>query len=158
MRDEAEAKYRAYLDISGGGATNTQELYIVLMNLILLTKSATEMLDFVWRAIDLRSHRLEAPFAFLRRWRAEGRPVTQQIYAIASFTREREPPPTGGDLFVNPEVYKWGIDDELAIVAFQTGHYREALEASMRCILGAPTEEMRASALRNAQAAKAKGG
>jgi hypothetical protein len=59
---------------------------------------------------------------------------------------------------VTPEVYKWGIEDELAIVAFQTGHYREALEASMRCILGAPTEEMRASALRNAQAAKAKGG
>jgi tetratricopeptide (TPR) repeat protein len=153
MRDEAEEKYRAYLDLSG---TNVQERYIASMNLSMLTKSPVEMLELVWRAIDLLPHRAEAPFSFLRRWRAEGRPVTQQIYAVATFVKGREPRKAGVDLFVNPDVYAWGLDDELAIAAFQTGHYRESMEASLRCIPGAPTEEMRLSALRNAQTAKEK--
>jgi len=153
MRDEAEEKYRAYLDLSG---TNVQERYIASMNLSMLTKSPVEMLELVWRAIDLLPHRAEAPFSFLRRWRAEGRPVTQQIYAVANFVKGREPRKAGEDLFVNPDVYAWGLDDELAIAAFQTGHYRESMEASLRCVLGAPTEEMRLSALRNARAAKEK--
>jgi hypothetical protein len=79
-------------------------------------------------------------------------PPTQQIYAIAAAIPNRVPPP--GALFTNPAIYAWGLDDELAVVAFATKHYDEAYEASIRCVLNTEHPVLRQNAIRNAKAAK----
>jgi hypothetical protein len=58
------------------------------------------------------------------------------------------------DIFVNDEVYAWGMDDELAITAFATKHYQESHDASLRCVLAEVPAEMRENAMRNARLAK----
>jgi hypothetical protein len=75
------------------------------------------------------------------------------MYAIAAAIPNRVPPV--GALFTNPAIYAWGLDDELAVVAFATKHYDVAYEASIRCVLSTGHPVLRENAIRNASAAKA---
>ena len=124
---------------------------MVLVNLIALTTDQQDQIDLAWRAVELCPWRIEAQFTLLQRRRVAGAPATQQSYALAAVTKNRTPRPD--DLFATPAVYEWGMDDELAVVAFATGHYREAYDALMRCVLNAPTPEMQQNAMKNARAA-----
>ena len=145
--EKAQLYYRNNLDISGGW---DQERYMTLVNLILLEKDDAERRRLTWMAINLCPERLEAQYTYLTMHRSAELEPTQEIFAIASFTKGRKMEPS--DLFVTPYIYEMGMDDELAIVAFKTGHYREAYEASTRCMIVAP-EPLRTVALKNAQAA-----
>jgi tetratricopeptide (TPR) repeat protein len=149
-RPEARRYYERYLDVSGGW---DQERYMVLVNLIALTDDQQDQIDLAWRAVELCPLRLEAQYTLLQRRRLAAAPATQQMYALAALVKNREPRPD--DLFTTPAVYEWGMDDELAVVAFATGHYREAYDALMRCVLNAPTPEMQQNAMKNARAAAA---
>ena len=146
--DKARESYQRYLDLSGGW---DQERYISLLNLIELAATDEERLRLTWAAIELCPERLEAQHAYLRSRRTCGLPITQQCYAIAALTKNRVQEKT--NLFVLPQIYNWGMDDELAITAFATRRYRESYEASMRCVMTAPDPLMRESALKNAKAA-----
>ena len=140
--------YRRYVDLSG---QSIQERYVSLLNLISLVQDQEEKLRFTWTAINLCPDRLDAPYIYLKQRRATGLPVTQQCYAVASIVKNRRISPL--HMFAMPAVYEWGMDDELAIIAFASGHYREAYEASTRCIMTAPTDDMRANAAKNAKTA-----
>ena len=148
-KEDAVRYYKRYLDLKG---TWVQERYIVLVNLINLVSDDAECLRYVWEAIDAMPDRLEAQYSYLRKRRAAGLPITQQSYAIASITKNRKV--TLSDIFVNDEVYAWGMDDELAITAFATKHYQESHDASLRCVLAEVPAEMRENAMRNARLAK----
>ncbi|NBO26450.1 MAG: hypothetical protein EBU96_06610 [Actinobacteria bacterium] len=142
--------YREYVDGSGGWI---QERYMSFVNLIELVTDQDEKLRLAWRAVEIMPNRLEVQYALLKGRRLAGLAATQQIYALASVVTNRK---VAEDmLFVNPAVYAWGFDDEFAVVAFATGHYRESYDASLRAALGAPTTEMRDNALKNARAALA---
>jgi tetratricopeptide (TPR) repeat protein len=142
--------YRRYLDLSGCGES-IQERYVSLFNLISLVQDQEEKLRLTWTAINLCPDRLDAPYVYLKQRRAAGLPVTQQCYALASIVKNRKISPL--HMFAIPAVYEWGMDDELAIVAFATGHYREAYEASARCMMIAPSADMRENAAKNAKTA-----
>lgn len=150
-RDRARRIYERYLDVSGGW---DQERYMVLVNLIGLVTDEQDQIDLAWRAVELCPWRLEAQFTLLQRRRHDGRAPTQQMYALAAATKNRTSRPD--DLFATPAVYDWGMDDELAVVAYGTGHYQEAYDALMRCVLNAPTEALRANAITNARVAAAR--
>jgi hypothetical protein len=145
----ARRYYQRYLDVDGGW---DQEKYMTLVNLIGLVETQEEKLAFVWQAIELCPDRLEAQYGFLKQRRAANLPFTMQMYAIAAASANRTPDKSW--LFVTEAVYDWGIDDELAVVAFATKHYRESYEASIRCALKAPEQTMRENALNNARRAK----
>jgi tetratricopeptide (TPR) repeat protein len=148
-REEARRVYGAYLDLSEGVGWN-QERYMAIVNLIGLEDDSQDQMDLAWKAVELCPDRLEAPYTLLRRRRLEGRPVLRQTYALASVCRNRK---VAADwLFATPAVYEWGMDDELAVVAFALGHYQEAYDAAMRCVLNGPAET-RENAMRNARAA-----
>ena len=151
QKDKAIATYKQYLDLSG---TWIQEQYMAIVNLLGLLSDTdeNEKIRLVWRAIDLCPDRAEAPFTLLRDRRAAGLPITQQIYAIATAVTNRKP--GTGLLFMNPAIYEWGLDDEVAIVAFATKHYQVAYEAAVRCILGAEHPTLRENAIKNAKAAR----
>jgi glycosyltransferase involved in cell wall biosynthesis len=148
--ETAVGHYRRYMDLSGCGES-IQERYVSLLNLISLVQDQEEKLRLTWTAIDLCPDRLDAPYLYLKQRREEGLPVTQQCYAVGSIVKNRTISPMY--MFAMPAVYEWGMDDELAIVAFATGHYREAYEASTRCMMTATTADMRANAAKNAKSA-----
>lgn len=141
---QAEQYYRMYADASGG---SQMEKYMSLVNLISFVTDPAEKIALAWRAVELAPERLEAQYSVLRSRRMAGLPATQQVYALGATNQNRK---TAGILFINPTVYAWGFDDEFAVIAFATGHYREAYEASVRVALSAPTTEVCEHALRNA--------
>jgi glycosyltransferase involved in cell wall biosynthesis len=148
-KQESIAYYRKHLDLSG---TWIQERYLSLVNLIGMVEDFDEQLRLGWMAVELCPERLEAQYSVLRNRRVAGQSTRiQQIYALGSVTANRKV--TEGHLFVNPSIYSWGMDDELSVVAFAAGHYRESYEASMRTALNAPAAEMREHALNNARKA-----
>ena len=149
-KEKAATLYKQYLDLSG---TWVQEQYMAIVNLLDLLTDEDENIRLAWASIELCDDRVEAPFTFLRNRRLASLPPTQQIYAIAAAIPNRVPP--AGALFTNPAIYAWGLDDELAVVAFATKHYDEAYEASIRCVLNTEHPVLRQNAIRNAKAAKA---
>ena len=148
QREPARRYYQRNLELSGGW---DQERYMTMVNLISLVDSQEEKLRLTWAAIELCPDRLEAPHAYLHQRRILQLPHTQQSYAIASIVRNRTT--SSMNLFTIPAIYEWGMDDELAVVAFATKRYRECYDASMRCVLRAPEAQMRENALTNAKAA-----
>jgi len=138
--------YRLYVDSSGGWP---QERYMAYVNLIELVEGHAEKLALAWRALEVAPTRLEVQYAVIKSRRLAGLPVTHQIYALAAATTNRKV--GAGIIYVNQAVYDWGFDDEFAVVAFATGHYREAYDASIRAALGVPTAVMRENAMNNAR-------
>jgi hypothetical protein len=150
-RPAAVENYRRYLTLPDT-ITTVQERYIVLMNLIQLLDDPNERLAMAWQALELCPDRCEVPFAVLRAHRQTGAAPTQQLYALAATVQNRR---VGGDMmYVNPAIYEWGMDDELAVAAAATGHWQTAYDASLRCAIAAPVPEMRLNALTNAKLAK----
>jgi hypothetical protein len=151
LKTEAIATYLRYIDLSG---TWAHERYMAYVNLITLTTDTSKHMAWAWAAVELCPQRLEAQFTVLTIRRQKGIVPTQEAFALATVSKNRKVD-TGG-LFVNPAIYEWGMDDELAVIAFATGHYQEAYDASIRCALSAPVAEMRENALKNARNAKEK--
>lgn len=149
--EQAARYYRMYVDSSGGWE---MERYMSFVNLISIVSDPAEKIALAWRAVEVSPNRLEAQYTVLRSRRAAGLPATQQVYALAATVQNRD---IHADIiFVNPLVYSWGFDDEFAVVAFATGHYREAYEASVRVALAAPSAEIRENALKNAALSRAR--
>lgn len=145
--EEARRYYQRNIDVVGGW---DQERYITLMNLIILTGDNDVRKQLTWQAIGLCPERLDAQYTYLNMRRTAGLEPTAECYAIATFTKNRKVGST--DLFVMPHIYEWGMDDELATVAFKTGHFRKAYKAAIRCLMIAP-ESLCANALKIARAA-----
>jgi hypothetical protein len=148
---DAAHYYRQYVEkgVANPQSTNTQELYIAMMNLIALSDSAEEQLRIAWAAVELCPTRLEVGYTLMRIWRISGRRPTQQIYALAAACTDRKIHPAWP--YVNPDVYAWGYDEEFAVLAHSTGHHQAAYDAFMRCAVKGPTAEFRENIVRNAK-------
>lgn len=157
MRSAAVINYRRYVELPyepTSTSPSLQERYIALMNLIQLIDDPVEQLALAWRAVELAPNRCEVPFSVLRAHRLAGHPPSQQLFALGAVVENRIV--DSNMMYVNPAIYEWGLDDELAIVAFATRHYEEARAASLRCAFRAPVTEMRINALNNARLAEEK--
>jgi len=142
---EAQRYYKQHIDLSG--SSWAQESYMSLVNLIGLSSDVSEIMNYGWRALELCPDRLEASYFLMNRLRLLGHKPTQQLFALGAVVKERKA--SRSSLFVNQAIYKWGYDDEFAVVAFATGHYTESYAASTRCAINAPAAEMRENALKN---------
>lgn len=148
---EAAKYYRQHVALSGSPAWS-QETYMSLVNLIGIRSDPVELMAYGWAALELCPDRLEASYFLMNRLRLLGHKPTQQLFALASVTKGRKM--NRASLFVNAAVYEWGFDDEFAIVAFATGHYKESYAASARCAVNAPAPIMRENALKNLKIAQ----
>jgi predicted RecB family nuclease len=119
------------------------------MNLIALTSDENEQFRYAWAGVNLFPDRLEVPYALFSQRRREKRPITQECFALSTITKNRVINPAYS--YSIPDIYAWGFDNERAVIAAETGHNQEAYEASMRCAVNAPMEEMRQLARRNAE-------
>jgi len=149
---DAQLWYQKYLDISGGWG---QERYIACMNLINMVSNKERIMKLAWLGMELCPERLEIQTSTFIRFVKEQWPNTQELYALMILTKNRKP--KEGWLFTNLQIYSHMFDDMVAVVAFQTGHYKEAYDASI-CVALHPdiTDEQRLKALANARDAQAK--
>lgn len=145
---EAIHYFQKYLSLG-----DVTERYVVYLNLILLTAEPSAQLALAWSAIELQPLRLEAGFAIMQKWRGAGIAPTQQLFALAASCTNRTL--QSGWSYINPVIYASEYDNELGIVAFNTGHYKEAHKAFTRCAMGCANAELRERAVRNALVAKA---
>lgn len=150
---EAAHYYRKYLGCDSA-KTPVHERYMAHVNLIIMTKDLTEQLQLAWSALELCPTRLEAGFTVMQQWRLAGKAPTQQLYALGAAISNRVAAPEWP--YTNPMIYAVGYDDEFAVVAFNTGHFKEAYDASVRCVLGASDPAAREKAVQNVAAAKAR--
>ena len=151
MREEAAARYREYLTMPGA---TQQEKYLSIMSLIDLVTDPEELTRLAWNGIELVPSRLEVPYLYLVRWRSEERPMGYQQFAIATVLKGRKPADT--DVFVNPGIYAWGLDNEIMGVAGSVGRWDVVKDAAVRCVVHMPTADMRAAATQRIRLADGK--
>jgi glycosyltransferase involved in cell wall biosynthesis len=151
---EAIHYYRKYIELKESDGATLHERYMAYVNLINMVTDPIDQVDLAWTAIDLCPDRLEAPYTLVTRRRKADLGPTQQIYALASICKNRSPKTEWP--YVNPLVYTVGFDDEFAVVAFNTGHFQEAYDATMRCVLNTEDPDARAAAIKNARVCKAR--
>ncbi len=115
-----------------------QEVYISMMNIIQFTEDKDEAMKYAWDSIEVCPHRVEAIYGLLQKWRIKNYTPTQQLYAIAKYTKNRA---FGkDDLFTVKEVYAWGMDFETAILACTLGDFNTARKLFGRVIMFGPEE------------------
>jgi glycosyltransferase involved in cell wall biosynthesis len=136
--------YTAYTKMQNA---DIMEKYMAYMNMINLSDDEAEQLRYAWAGINLLPKRLEVPYALFIKRRTDGRPITQEMFAMANMTSSRVLDKTQHASF--PEIYAWGFDNERTVIAANTGHPREAYESALRCAIYAPTEAMRQAARHN---------
>jgi hypothetical protein len=148
MKPEAIARYHEYLDISGAGV---QEKYMALMSLSTLVDDPVTRTAIAWQGIELVPTRLEVPYAYLTRWRQEGLKMGLQQFAIASILSGRKP--AVSDIYTNPLIYEWGMDNELMGAAAEVGRWNVARDTAMRCAIYMPTAELREASIQRVKMA-----
>lgn len=151
-QNEAIHYYKKYIDLKEGPTQH--ERYMAYVNLLNLVSDPVDQVDLAWSAIEVCPDRLEAPFTLINRRRLAGLTPTQQIYAIGAICKNRKADEKWP--YVNPMIYEVGFDDEFAVVAFSTGHYQEAYDATMRCVLNTTDPSAREAAVKNAQTCRAR--
>jgi glycosyltransferase involved in cell wall biosynthesis len=148
MKAEAVNRYYEYLDASGAVQ---QEQYLAILSLLTLVDDPEERTKLAWRGIELVPTRLEVPFAYLSRWRTERRKMGLQQFAIGSVLQGRKP--AEGDIYVNPQVYEWGLDNELMGAAAEIGRWSVVRDTAMRCAVYMPEAAMREAAIQRVRMA-----
>ncbi len=126
-----------------------EEVYYSLYQAGLLMSAlghAPEEVLTLWaRATALVPTRAEAAHASARLCRLLGQ--HQRGFEIASAARDLAPPPEG--LFVERWIYEHGLQDELAVNAYWSGHDPESLNAALRALTSGtvpPSELVRIAA------------
>ncbi len=104
-----------------------------------------ERTALAWRGIELVPSHLEVPYIYLSRWWSEGRKMGLQQFAIGSVLTGRKP--ADGDIYVNPHVYEWGMDNELMGAAAEVGRWSTVKDAAIRCAVYMPDASMREAAI-----------
>jgi glycosyltransferase involved in cell wall biosynthesis len=84
-------------------------------------------------AIRLNPRRAEPYFHVARHLRSRGRNLLAFLYARAGLARES---PAEGSLFVEQDVYDWGLLRELSIAGYYTRFREEGFEANERLAVG----------------------
>jgi Glycosyl transferase family 2 len=149
---DAQKWYQKYVDMSGGWE---QEKYISCMNLINMVDGQERIMRLAWQGIQLCPERLEVQSSTLLRFMKEQWKMTHELYSLMMLTKNRKT--KEGWLFANPQIYSLMFDDMVAVVAFQTEHYTDSYDASIRvAVHPEATDEQRLKALTNARNAQAK--
>jgi hypothetical protein len=132
LLEEAKLAYKKRAELETGWH---QEKYMSYVNLIKLAPTIEEKIEMCWKALQIDSERLEAPYYTLHAARTMNK-FSQQAYALACVVDNREP--RDSFLFPEPEVYKWQYDDEVAVIAYWMNHDKRSADAALRAVQNGP--------------------
>ena len=132
LLEEAKLAYKKRIEIETGWV---QEKYMSYVNLIKLAPTVEEKIQLCWKALQLDSDRLEAPYYTLHAARTMNK-FSQEAYALACVVENRES--RDSFLFPEPDVYKWQYDDEVAVIAYWMNHDKRSADAALRAVQNGP--------------------
>ena len=132
LLEEAKLAYKKRIEIETGWA---QEKYMSIVNLIKMAPTVDEKIELCWKALQIDSDRLEAPYYTLHAARTMNK-FSQQAYALACVVENREP--RDSFLFPEPDVYNWQYDDEVAVIAYWMNHDKKSADAALRAVQNGP--------------------
>lgn len=133
-REKARLWYKKRYE-AGGWA---QERYVSILNLMRLTSDIDEKFTLAWKALEICPDRLECSFDVLKTTRILST-WSHQALALAEVNRKfAATQPNPGWLFVDPSVYEYEFDDELAIHAYYMKRDDISAPAAFRAMAKAP--------------------
>jgi hypothetical protein len=98
--------------------------YAITRCMIVLNQEFGDVLEAALRAHEIIPYRLEAMHELVRYCRVNGHYNTGYLLGHSLVDL---PYPTQDILFLNPQVYSWGMKDEVALCAFYTNRYELSL-------------------------------
>lgn len=159
QHDDARINYQKRLAMTGG---YEEERFISTQELVGLTNNDPELqTQYMFKALELAPHRLEAATAYLKHRRARGAECDQRTFAIgklASLLVSDRSIPVGA-LFTLPHVYHFDFDHEFSLTATDAGYLEDAVasaEHTTKCTtVGANERQFFQNNLANTQRALA---
>jgi glycosyltransferase involved in cell wall biosynthesis len=131
--ENALTHYRTFLDINDAWV---QERYIAIANIVNLIDDMDEQMRLAWRALELCPDRLDVSFFLLNQWRQQKRPLTAELWALATAVENRKINPNW--LYINHDINHWAFDDILSVMAYEKKDYVRSVCAAARVAVGAP--------------------
>jgi len=103
-----------------------QEQYVSYLNLIRLSDSIDDKIQYAWKAQNIVPARKECVGEVLHYARLRDI-FTQELYAMGLAFKDVKVPPDG--LFLEPYSYGWSYDEDFGLEAYYTGHFQESFSS-----------------------------
>jgi glycosyltransferase involved in cell wall biosynthesis len=116
-----------------------QEIYVSYLNLVNLSSSIDDKFKYAWASLDVGTGRLEAIHSLLKALR-ENNLWSVQAYTIGTTAASLAKEPDGSCLFLEPDVYAFQFDDEMAVQSYYTNHPEACARYSFKAMKKAPAE------------------
>jgi len=122
-KQQATKYYRERAELAD---TWVAERYLSYLNLIQLSDSVNEKIQYAWKGQNLVPNRKECVGEVLHFARL-GNIFTQELYAMGLAFKDVKLPEHG--LFLEPNLYGWSYDEDFGLQAYYTGHFQESYES-----------------------------
>jgi glycosyltransferase involved in cell wall biosynthesis len=117
-KEKASHYYKERIQVGGW----REEIYVSYYNLIELTSSVAEKIEYCWKAQNVMPSRKDAVYSVLAYCRKRDH-FTQEVFALGLAYKHVALSDTNLHLFPNKNAYSWSYDDELSVIAYHTFHY-----------------------------------
>lgn len=129
--EKSDLAYMKRVEMGGWEEEVFYSLYRVAMIAAITNKPFNEIKDKFLAAWNYRPIRAEPLFHVARMYRMVNQPRLGYLYAKMA---KQMPYPEFDILFIDEDIYKWQIDDEISSTAFYLHRFDEGIEASNRCL------------------------
>lgn len=129
--DKSDAAYRKRVEMGGWEEEVFYSLYRIAMIAAITNKTFGEVKEKFLMAWNYRPIRAEPLYHIAKMYRMVNQP--RLAYLFAKMAKDM-PYPQFDILFIDEDVYRWQVDDEIASTAYYLHRLDEGLEASARCL------------------------
>lgn len=129
--DKAAAAYQKRVDLGGWEEEVFYSLYRIAMIAAIQGKMFGDIKEKFLMAWNFRPIRAEPLYQIAKMYRMIKQPRLAYLYAKMAKTM---PYPKYDILFIDEDVYKWQIDDEISATAFYLHNFDEGIQACEKCL------------------------
>lgn len=129
--EKADEAYRKRVDMGGWEEEVFYSLYRIAMIAAITNKPFGEIKEKFLMSWNFRPIRAEPLYQISKMYRMVNQPRLAYLYAKMA---KAMPYPIYDILFIDEDVYKWQVDDEIASTAFYLHHYDEGVAACKRLL------------------------
>jgi len=129
--DKSDAAYRKRVEMGGWEEEVFYSLYRIAMIAAITNKTFGEIKEKFLMAWNYRPIRAEPLYQIAKMYRMVNQPRLAYLYAKMA---KDMPYPHFDILFIDEDVYKWQVDDEIASTAFYLHRFDEGIDAAKKCM------------------------
>ena len=129
--DKSDAAYRKRVEMAGWEEEVFYSLYRIAMIAAITNKTFGEIKEKFLMSWNYRPIRAEPLYHIAKMYRMVNQPRLAYLYAKLA---KDMPYPHFDILFIDEDVYRWQVDDEIASTAFYLNRFDEGLDCAKRCL------------------------